>query len=132
MGAAACATPSPNVRGADANDVITAAHMTARELAHSKQEATVLGCALTIVGERATFVACRAEDACGPRQIEVQAKDVLQVKSVGRIRPTQPDGTLGEESVVVRITLSQNAATSRGGAAYDPARGLVTGGPSKQ
>ena len=117
-------TPSP-VEGA------TAAVMAAGELAKDAPDEVVLGWKLVVVGDRARFFQCEAEDVCGERPVEVAAKAVVAVKVVGRTRPKRDDGSLVDESDVLRLTIHRATTTSRGGVASDPNRGLTVGGPTK-
>ncbi|MDB4937780.1 MAG: hypothetical protein JWP87_4752 [Labilithrix sp.] len=126
--AASCAAPREGVHSATAADAAIASGMAVEELATAKKEQVVLGWKLEVIGDRARFFACSAEDACGERVVEVPAKALLSFKVVGRARPTRDDGTVAEETDVVRVTLAKDTTTSRGGVVADPHRGLTLGG----
>ena len=69
---------------ATAVDAAIASGMAVDELANAKGQEVVFGWKLGIVGDRARFFACTAEDACGERLVDVPAKSLLAVKVVGR------------------------------------------------
>jgi hypothetical protein len=122
---AACASPpAERPRAATPYDVAVAGALTANELAHHETEQKVYGWHLEIVGDRARYFACTAEDACTSRPVEISARSLLATKVVNRTRPTREDGSSGDEVDVVLLTLSRDVETTRGGAASD-ARGLV-------
>ncbi len=126
----ACVAPREGVHSATPLDAAVASGMAVDELAKAKKQDIVYGWKLEIAGERARFFACTAEDVCGDRVVEVPAKSLVAVKVIGRARPTRDDGSTGEETDVLRVTLANDTATSRGGVVADPHRGLTLGGPA--
>jgi hypothetical protein len=127
----ACAAPREGVHSASPVDAAIASGMAADELAKGKPSEVVLGWKLEVIGERARFFACTAEDTCGERVVEVPAKSLVAVKTVGRARPKRDDGSSAPETDVLRLTLANDVSTSRGGVASDPHRGLTFGGAQK-
>ncbi len=130
-GVAACAAPREGVHAATPVDVAYAAAMSAKEIAKGETHETAYAWNLQIVGERARFFACPDEHTCGERIVDVPAKSVVAVKRVGRARPFRADGSELDETDVLRLTLTNDVATSRGGVVADPQRGLTVGGPTK-
>lgn len=98
--------------------------MTANQLARGASEKTVFGWQLEIIGERARYFACTAENACTFRPVEVPAKSLVAKRVVNRTHPAREDGTSGEEVDVLQLTLAGEVQTTRGGISSD-ARGLV-------
>jgi hypothetical protein len=130
--AVACVAPREGVHSATPIEAAVASGMAANELARSKPEQFVLGWKLDVIGDRARFFSCTAEDTCGERLVEVPAKALLAVKIVGRARPLLDDGVTADETDVLRFTIANDVTTSRGGVAADPHRGLtISGGRAK-
>ncbi|MBX3211863.1 MAG: hypothetical protein KF850_07510 [Labilithrix sp.] len=125
----ACVAPEEGVRPGTALHVAQASAMTAEELAHAKERRTAYGWKLEIAGESARFFACADERTCGDRVVDLPAKSVVAVARVGRVNPSRADGTTLEETDLLRLTLADDAPTSRGGAASDPHRGMTVSMP---
>ncbi|MBX3261623.1 MAG: hypothetical protein KIS78_22565 [Labilithrix sp.] len=126
---AACAAPSEGVRPGTPMHVAQASAMAAEELARGEKRQTAYGWKLEVAGERARFFACADERTCGERVVDVPAKSVVAVARVGRVNPSRADGSALEETDLLRLTLAEDAPTSRGGAASDPHRGMTVSMP---
>ncbi len=98
--------------------------MTAKQLARGASETTGYGWHLEIIGERARYFACTAENACTFRTVEIPAKPLVAKRVVNRTHPARADGTTGEEVDVLQLTFAGEVETTRGGVSSD-ARGLV-------
>src|SRR5262245_23360462 len=95
---AACVVPRQEApRSASAVDAAVAGAVTAHELANQRPEETVYGWQLEIAGERAKYLACTAQEACGQRHVEIATSSLVATKVVGRTRPELTDGTRGDE-----------------------------------
>jgi hypothetical protein len=121
---AACApTPQEGVHAASPADAVVAGAMVAAQPPGETTE-TVYGWHLEVVGDQAKYFACSAVDACSFRAVQVNASSLVATKVVSRAVPVRDDGTSAEEVDVVRLTISHERPTKRGGVSSDP-RGLV-------
>lgn len=121
----ACSTPPrEGPRAATAYDAAVAGAFAASELAHQAPEQAAFAWRLEVQGERATYYACTAEDACTYRRVEIPAAKLLGTTTVGRARPLRVDGTTGDEVDVLRIAFVHDTTTTRGGINSD-ARGII-------
>lgn len=125
-----CVSQQPGVHEANPAHAVVAGAMTASELSNRKQS-NVYGYGLQVAGDRARFFSCEAIDTCGDRAVEVSVPSLVATSVVGRARPLRADGTLAEETDVLRLTLAEDGATSRGGVAVDPHRGITVAAPRK-
>ena len=124
-------TPAETPRTANVVDVAVASASAATEVARRHDDDdVVLAWKLEFVGDRARFMLCSGEDACGTRPVEVAAKSILAMKRVGRTRPVGDTGPLDVVDVL-RLTVAREAQLSRGGSAIDPTRGVVLAAPPK-
>ena len=126
-----CVSNPEGVRSGTALDVANASAMSAAELAKGPREAVLLGWNLEVTGDRARFFECTAENVCGIRRVEIPAASLTSMKIVARTHPRRADGSDAEETDVVRLTVTRDVKTSRGGFASDPHRGLTVGGPTR-
>jgi hypothetical protein len=123
--------PNEGVHSATVYDAAAAGAMTTKEVVEKPEDEVVLGWGLEIAGDGAKLRVCRSEDSCGTQVVEVPAKSLASVKTVARARPVGGDGAQLDEVDVLRVTVTRERRTSRGGIASDPAHGIVVGGPTK-
>ena len=122
---AACVTPPvEGARPATPVDAAVAGALSAGEIAHGATKETVYAWHLEVVGDRARYFACSAADACTFRAVEIPARSLAATEVVGRTRPSRGDGAQGDEVDVIRLTVTHDLETKRGGVSAD-ARGLV-------
>ncbi|HVJ90497.1 MAG TPA: hypothetical protein VM580_11895 [Labilithrix sp.] len=116
--------PAERPRPASALDAVAAGAVAAGELARGAKKETAFGWHLEIVGDRAKYFACTSEDGCTFRRVEIPAASLLATELVNRTRPVRDDGTVEAEVDVLRLTITHDVTTKRGGVTTD-SRGLV-------
>ena len=75
--------PSPGAHAAGPEHAALAGALTALEVATAKKNEVVLGWDMQVVGDRARFRRCSAEDTCTADLVEVPAKSVASVDADG-------------------------------------------------
>jgi len=124
IGAVACVTaPREGVHPGTAADAVVAGALTADQLGRDGTK-TVYGWHVEVVGDRTRYLTCSTAEACSFRAVEVASSSLVATRVVGRTTPIRDDGTRGDETEVVRLTIADDGATSRGGVSSD-SRGMV-------